>query len=81
MRIGCLPYYIFQCRPVKGVKGGFQVPLRDGMEIVEAAKAMQNGHGKHLHYCLSHPTGKIETPRARHFGHGRKRRYAHPIPR
>jgi lysine 2,3-aminomutase len=59
-RIGCLPYYIFQCRPVKGVKGGFQVPLHDGMEIVEAAKAMQNGHGKHLHYCLSHPTGKIE---------------------
>ncbi len=59
-RIGCLPYYIFQCRPVKGVKGGFQVPLHEGLEIVEAAKAMQNGHGKHLHYCMSHPTGKIE---------------------
>ena len=59
-RIGCLPYYIFQCRPVKGVKGGFQVPLHEGLAIVEAAKAMQNGHGKHLHYCMSHPTGKIE---------------------
>ncbi len=58
--IGCLPYYVFQCRPVKGVKGGFQVPLREGYQIVEAAKAMQNGFGKHLHYCLSHPTGKIE---------------------
>ena len=59
-RIGCLPYYIFQCRPVKGVKGGFQVPLFEGAEIVETAKAMQNGFGKHLHYCMSHPTGKIE---------------------
>ena len=58
--IGCLPYYIFQCRPVKGVKGGFQVPLHEGLHIVETAKAKQNGHGKHLHYCLSHPTGKIE---------------------
>ena len=58
--IGCLPYYIFQCRPVKGVKGGFQVPLFEGMEIVEATMAMQNGFGKHLHYCMSHPTGKIE---------------------
>ncbi|HPF88749.1 MAG TPA: KamA family radical SAM protein [Candidatus Limiplasma sp.] len=59
-RIGCVPYYIFQCRPVKGVKGGFQVPLFDGVKIVDRAKAMQNGHGKHLHYCMSHPTGKIE---------------------
>ncbi len=59
-RIGCLPYYIFQCRPVKGVKNGFQVPLFEGMEIVEGAKAIQNGHGKHFHYCMSHPTGKIE---------------------
>jgi len=59
-RIGCLPYYIFQCRPVQGVKGGFQVPLYEGLSIVEGAKAMQNGHGKHLHYCMSHPTGKIE---------------------
>jgi len=58
--IGCMPYYIFQCRPVKGVKGGFQVPLIEGYDIVEAAKARQNGFGKHLHYCMSHPTGKIE---------------------
>ncbi len=58
--IGCTPYYVFQCRPVKGVKGGFQVPLREGYAIVEAAKAMQNGLGKQLRYCMSHPTGKIE---------------------
>ena len=59
-RIGCLPYYIFQCRPVRGVKGRFQVPLFEGIDIVESAKTMQNGFGKHLHYCMSHPTGKIE---------------------
>lgn len=58
--IGCLPYYVFQCRPVKGVKNGFQVSLREGYGIVEAAKAMQNGLGKQLRYCMSHPTGKIE---------------------
>lgn len=28
--IGVVPYYIFQCRPVKGVKGQFQVPFERG---------------------------------------------------
>ena len=58
--IGCMPYYVFQCRPVKGVKDGFQVPLHKGIDIVDGAQAMQNGFGKHFHYCMSHPTGKIE---------------------
>ena len=58
--IGCQPYYIFQCRPVTGVKNHFQVPLRAGLEIVESAKAMQNGMGKAFKYCLSHPEGKLE---------------------
>lgn len=59
-RAGIAPYYIFQCRPVSGVKNQFQVPLQKGVEIVEKAKAMQNGLGKGLTYCLSHVTGKIE---------------------
>ena len=58
--IGVLPYYVFQCRPVQGVKAQFQVPLLQGYEIVEKAKAMQNGQGKAFRYCLSHETGKIE---------------------
>lgn len=58
--IGVFPYYVFQCRPVTGVKNNFQVPIKRGVEIVEAAKAMQNGLGKAFRYCLSHPTGKIE---------------------
>ena len=57
---GAVPYYVFQCRPVTGVKSTFQVPLSRGYDIVEGAKAMQNGQGKCLKYCMSHPRGKIE---------------------
>ena len=57
---GITPYYVFQCRPVTGVKSNFQVPLLEGCAIVEGAKAMQSGQGKCFKYCLSHPTGKIE---------------------
>lgn len=57
---GIVPYYIFQCRPVRGVKNQFQVPLKRGVEIVDAAKNMQNGQGKCVRYCMSTPKGKIE---------------------
>jgi len=59
-RLQIVPYYIFQCRPVTGVKGRFQVPLREGIRIVEDAKSMQNGIGKCVRYAMSHPRGKIE---------------------
>ena len=59
-KYGITPYYVFQCRPVRGVKGRFQVPLLRGTEIVDDAKAMQNGPGKSLRYIMSHPRGKIE---------------------
>lgn len=58
--IGVLPYYVFQCRPVRGVKARFQVPLEEGAKIVDAAKAMQNGQGKAFRYCMSTPKGKVE---------------------
>ncbi len=58
--IGVFPYYVFQCRPVKGVVNNFQVPIKRGVEIVEEAKSFQNGLGKSFRYCLSHPSGKIE---------------------
>lgn len=57
---GITPYYIFQCRPVVGVKNRFQVPILEGMRIVEKAKAKQNGFGKGFKYCMSHVSGKIE---------------------
>ena len=58
--IGVVPYYVFQCRPVAGVKTQFQVPLIRGLEIVEKARGMQNGQGKCFRYAMSHPAGKIE---------------------
>lgn len=58
--MGAEPYYIFQCRPVSGVKSGFQVPLRKGVEVVEAARGMQSGISKAFRYCMSHVSGKIE---------------------
>ena len=58
---GTVPYYIFQCRPVKGVKSQFQVPLEEGIEIVDQAKNMQNGQAKCVRYCMSTPKGKVEV--------------------
>lgn len=57
---GVVPYYIFQCRPVYGVQNQFQVPLLQGIEIVEGAKKLMNGQAKSVRYAMSHPTGKIE---------------------
>jgi lysine 2,3-aminomutase len=58
--IGVTPYYVFQCRPVKRVRRHFQVPICEGVRIVEKAKAECNGHGKRFKYIMSHKTGKIE---------------------
>lgn len=58
---GVVPYYIFQCRPVRGVKTQFQVPLERGAQIIDEAKNMQNGQGKCIRYCMSTPRGKIEV--------------------
>ncbi|MBS7526426.1 KamA family radical SAM protein [Fusibacter paucivorans] len=57
---GIVPYYIFQCRPVKGVKNQFQVPLDQAFDIVKNARKLMNGHSKRLKFCMSHETGKIE---------------------
>lgn len=57
---GAVPYYIFQCRPVTGVKNQFQLPITNGVKIVEQAKSMLNGQAKCIKYCMSHPRGKIE---------------------
>lgn len=58
--IGIIPYYVFQCRPVSGVKNQFQIPINEGYQIVEGAKQMQNGIAKFVRYAMSHETGKIE---------------------
>ncbi len=58
--IGIIPYYVFQCRPVKRVKQSFQVPLYKGWTIVNKAKLKLNGHSKRFRYVMSHHTGKVE---------------------
>ncbi len=57
---GVIPYYMFQCRPVRGVLNQFQVPVKRSLEIIDQAKSMMNGQAKSFHYVMSHPTGKIE---------------------
>lgn len=58
--IGVIPYYIFQCRPVSGVKTQFQVPFKKAIELIDEARAKLNGISKSFKYAMSHPTGKIE---------------------
>ena len=57
---GVMPYYVFQCRPVEGVKNQFQVPLRDGAAIIDKARRTMSGPAKGFRYAMSHHTGKIE---------------------
>ncbi len=58
---GILPYYLFQCRPVKGVHAQFQVPLLQAMDLVDRARAGMNGQAKSFRFAFSHPSGKIEV--------------------
>lgn len=57
---GILPYYLFQCRPVAGVKRQFQIPLTQACDIVSQAKVSLDGHSKRFRFIMSHETGKIE---------------------
>ena len=57
--IGAVPYYIFQCRPALGNKA-YTVPIEEGYEIVEQAKALVSGLAKRVRFVMSHSTGKIE---------------------
>lgn len=57
---GITPYYLFQCRPVKGVKGYFTVPLLRAVDIVDETRSRLNGLAKRFRFSMSHITGKIE---------------------
>lgn len=59
--IGVAPYYVFQCRPVVGVKNRFQVPLQEGCRIVERARMRLSGLAKSFRFIMSHDAGKIEV--------------------
>ena len=57
--IGVVPYYIFQCRPALGNKA-YTVPIEEGYEIIEQAKALVSGLAKRARFVMSHSTGKVE---------------------
>jgi lysine 2,3-aminomutase len=57
--IGNPPYYMFQCRPAVGNRA-YTVPVEEGYEIVEQAKAQVSGLAKRLRFVMSHASGKIE---------------------
>ncbi len=59
-KIGVVPYYIFQCRPVSMVKDAFQIPLVEACDIVDQVKARLDGLSKRFRFVMSHRTGKIE---------------------
>ncbi|MGD9569717.1 MAG: KamA family radical SAM protein [Sedimentibacter sp.] len=58
--IGVIPYYVFQCRPVLGVKDQFQVSFKNAVNIIDETRAKLNGISKSFKFAMSHPTGKIE---------------------
>ncbi len=57
--IGAAPYYIFQCRPALGNRA-YTLPIEQGYEIVELAKAQVSGLAKRARFVMSHSSGKIE---------------------
>jgi len=59
-KVGIVPYYLFQCRPVTGVKTHFQVPIKQGIEIVQNVKRQTSGNAKDFRYVLSNERGKLE---------------------
>ncbi|OQB24090.1 MAG: L-lysine 2,3-aminomutase [Firmicutes bacterium ADurb.Bin182] len=59
-RCGVVPYYVFQCRPVTGVKAQFQIPLLKASRIIDETRSMLNGHAKRFKFVMSHEGGKIE---------------------
>ncbi len=57
---GISPYYVFQCRPVKGVRDLFAVPLLKSSEIIDETRSRLSGVGKRFRFIMSHTKGKIE---------------------
>ncbi|RQD69452.1 MAG: KamA family radical SAM protein [Tindallia sp. MSAO_Bac2] len=60
VRIGVNPYYLYQCMPVSKVRRQFQVPLKEGTEIVSEAKRRLDGYAKRFKFIMGDDSGKIE---------------------
>jgi KamA family protein len=60
VRIGINPYYLYQCMPVARVRHHFQVPLKEGVDIVDRARQQMDGHAKRFKFIIGHDIGKLE---------------------
>ncbi|XPV77548.1 MAG: KamA family radical SAM protein [Desulfovibrio sp.] len=60
LRIGVNPYYLYQCMPVSRVRHHFQIPLKEGIEMVDKARQNLDGYGKRFKFIIGHDVGKLE---------------------
>lgn len=60
IKIGVNPYYLYQCMPVSRVRNHFQIPLKNGIDIVDCAKKRLDGYAKRFKFIMGHDKGKIE---------------------
>ncbi len=60
MSIGVNPYYLYQCMPVARVRHHFQVPLKEGIDLVDAARRRMDGYAKRFKFIMGHDIGKLE---------------------
>jgi len=58
-RLGVLPQYLFHPRPVRHGTH-FQLPLVEGLDLVEAVRRRCSGPVKRFRYILTHSEGKLE---------------------
>lgn len=58
--IGVNPYYLYQCMPVSRVRNHFQVPLKQGIDMVDTVKQKLDGYAKRFKFIMGHDIGKIE---------------------
>jgi len=60
LEIGVSPYYLYQCMPVERVRHHFQVPLKQGVELVDAARQQMDGYAKRFKFIIGHDISKLE---------------------
>lgn len=60
LEIGVNPYYLYQCMPVERVRHHFQVPLKRGVKLVDAARQQMDGYAKRFKFIIGHDIGKLE---------------------
>jgi lysine 2,3-aminomutase len=60
LQIGVNPYYLYQCMPVERVRHHFQVPLKEGVDLVDEARRKMDGYAKRFKFIIGHDIGKLE---------------------